>query len=382
MAPQTASILVIDDEVGMREGCRRALVPHGYQVSIAEHGVEGLRLLREESFDMVLLDAMMPGMSGLELLERIHEQDPDIVCVMITGYATVDLAARAMKQGAQDFLPKPFTTDELLMTVERGLEERKTRLRQRQREQQADESEQLERARQDMAKLDAIQSRFMLVIAHELRDPAGVIKNYLQLMRGGYITKPEWGEYLEKLDGRATQLLHMLDDILELAHLKESGSSTGLIAVDAADALEAVARRLEPVAKSKGVQLQVSIQARPEVRVRPAHLKSLWTNLIENAIQYTPGGQVSITLLEKEDRMVSTVADTGIGMSTDELARIFQEFYRTEPAQNEVPFGTGLGLSIVDQIVRNYEGSLEVDSAAGQGSTFTFALPVALTDSS
>jgi signal transduction histidine kinase len=366
----------------MREGCRRALVPYGYQVSIAEHGVEGLRLLREGSFDMVLLDAMMPGMSGLELLERIHEQDPDIVCVMITGYATVDLAARAMKQGAQDFLPKPFTTDELLMTVERGLEERKTRLLQRQREQQADESEQLERARQDIAKLDAIQSRFMLVIAHELRDPAGVIKNYLQLMRGGYIAKPEWDDYLEKLDGRATQLLHMLDDILELAYLKESSGSSGLIAVNAADVLDEVARRLEPAAKSKGVQLKVSIQAWPEVHVRPAHLKSLWTNLIENAIQFTPGGQVSVTLLEEDDRMVSAVADTGIGMSTDELACIFQEFYRTEPAQAEVPFGTGLGLSIVDQIVRNYEGSLEVDSVPGQGSTFTFALPIASTDSS
>jgi signal transduction histidine kinase len=129
------------------------------------------------------------------------------------------------------------------------------------------------------------------------------------------------------------------------------------------------------------VELKVSIQARPEVHIRPAHLKSLWTNLIENAMQYTPGGQVSVTLLKEDDRMVGTVADTGIGMSTDELARIFQEFYRTEPAQDEVPFGTGLGLSIVDQIVRNYEGSLGVDSVPGQGSTFTFTLPVASTDS-
>lgn len=377
MSSQMASILVIDDEVGMREGCRRALSPHGFRVSTAEHGVEGLRQLRENPFDLVLLDAMMPGMSGLELLQRIHEQDPDIVCVMITGYATVDLAARAMKQGAHDFLPKPFTTDELLMAVRRGLEERETRLRQKEREQQAEDTEQLERARRDIAKLDAIQSRFMLVIAHELRDPAGVIKNYLQLMRGGYVAEAEWDEYLEKLDQRATQLLHMLDDILELAHLKSTTGTSGLTAVNAADILHSAIRRLQPRAENKGLTLDVSIEAQPEVVARPAHLQSLWTNLIGNAIQYTPAGRIAVALWEEDDQVVSTVADTGIGMSTEELARIFQEFYRTELAQAEVPLGTGLGLSIVDQILRIYEGSIEVDSVPGQGSIFTFMLPLA-----
>ena len=85
MSTMTANILVIDDEVGMREGCRRALTPQGFQVDVAEHGVEGLRKLRESHYDLVLLDAMMPGMSGLELLERIQESDPSIICIMITG---------------------------------------------------------------------------------------------------------------------------------------------------------------------------------------------------------------------------------------------------------------------------------------------------------
>ena len=82
---KTARILVIDDEVGMRQGCQRALTPQGFQVVTAEHGVNGLRKLREEQFDLVLLDAMLPGMSGLELLDRIHRHDPEIICIMITG---------------------------------------------------------------------------------------------------------------------------------------------------------------------------------------------------------------------------------------------------------------------------------------------------------
>jgi signal transduction histidine kinase len=376
MEGSKANILVIDDEVGMREGCRRALTPHGYCVATAEHGAEGLRKLGEQKFDLILLDAMMPGMSGLELLERIHDHDPDTVCVMITGYATVDLAAQAMKKGAQDFLPKPFTSDELLTAVHRGLEDRHRRQRLRQEREQQEHLLQLERARQEMAKFDAIESRFMLVIVHELRNPAGVLKNYLQLMRAGYVDQDEWDEYLEKLDLRASQLLDMLDDLLELAHLKASPVPTNLKPIAAADVLEEVARQLGPSAEAKGLDFQVQIEARPTILAQRAHLRSLWTNLLKNAIHYTPSGYVRATLGEEQGQLVSTVADSGIGISTEELTRIFQEFYRSESAKAEVQLGTGLGLPIVNQILKIYQGSIQVDSTPGKGSTFTIHLPL------
>lgn len=375
MAETTASILVVDDEVGMREGCRRALTPYGMQVTTAEHGVEGLRKLREGRFDLILLDAMMPGISGLELLDRIHEQDPDIICVMITGYATVELAAQAMKQGAHDFLPKPFTSDELLDVVQRGLEERRRRLMLRQEQEREEEVLQLERTQQEMAKLDAIESRFMLVLVHELRNPAGVLKNYAQLMRAGYVDDDEWDEYLEKLDLRAGQLLNMLDELLELAYLKGGARPSKLKAVPAADVLEEVARKLRPAAEAKGLKFDVQIQARPTIMTQPGHLQSLWTHLIDNAIRYTPRGQVRVTLTEQEGQMVSTVSDTGIGISTEELTRIFQEFYRSESAKAEVEVGTGLGLAIVDQMLKVYQGRIVVDSMPGEGTTFSVYLP-------
>lgn len=377
MGETTANVLVIDDEVGMREGCRRALTPYRYQVTTAEHGVEGLRKLREGQFDLILLDAMMPGMSGLELLDRIHEHDPDIICVMITGYATVDLAAQAMKQGAHDFLPKPFTSDELLAVVQRGLEERERLQRLREEREREEETRQLERTQLEIAKLDAIESRFMLVIVHELRNPAGVLKNYLQLMRAGYVDDDEWGEYLEKLDLRAGQLLNMLDDLLELAHLKGEGKPSKPKAVAAADVLEEVERKFRPAAEAKGLEFDVQIQSRPTVLTLPGHLQSLWTHLIDNAIRYTPKGQVRVTLTEREDQMISTVIDTGIGISTEELTRIFQEFYRSESARAEVELGTGLGLAIVDQILKVCQGRILVDSLPGKGTTFSVHLPLA-----
>ncbi len=376
MEKSPARVLIVDDEIGMREGCRRALIRHDFEVRTAEHGVDGLRLLREEPFDLVLLDAMMPGMSGLEILDRIRAQDPDIICIMITGYATVDLAAQAMKQGAHDFLPKPFTSDELLNVVQRGIEERQRRLASRQKQERDEETLQLERTRREQAKLDAVESRFMLVVVHELRNPAGVIKNYLQMMRAGYVEDDEWDEYLANLDGRAGQLLCMLDDLLELANLKGMLLMPRLQEVAVAPVVETVVRQIRPAAESKGLGLVVEIAGQPVVRIQPGHLRSLCHHLLDNAVRYTPQGQVTVRVSQEQGHLLLVVSDTGIGISTEELTRVFQEFYRSEAGKEQVELGTGLGLSIVNQIVKIYEGSILVDSAPGQGTAVSVRLPL------
>jgi signal transduction histidine kinase len=371
----TATILVIDDEVGMREGCRRALKPHGYQVSVAEHGAEALRILREMHVDLVLLDAMMPGISGLELLGKIHEHDADIVCVMITGYATVDLAARAMKEGAHAFLPKPFTSDELLSAVRQGLQDRQRQIEIRRQKEREEEVLALERTQQERAKFNAIESRFMLVVVHELRNPVGVVKNYLQLMRAGYVAADELDEYLDRLDQRATQLLDMLDELLELAHLKQGLDPSHLRPVSAASVVSSVAEKLRAQATAKGLAFQVKISHQPAIKMQSGHMESLWRHLVDNAIRYTPAGSIDVLLAEEDEQIVGKVIDTGIGISNEELGRIFQEFYRSENAKAQCELGTGLGLPIVEQIVRLYQGTIEVDSQLGRGSTFIVRLP-------
>lgn len=375
MEEKVANVLIIDDEIGMRAGCCRALTPHGYAVSTAEHGVEGLRKLRDQEFDVVLLDAMMPGMSGLEIIQRIQEHDPDIVCVMITGYATVDLAAQAMKQGAYDFLPKPFTSEELLTIVQQAWGERQRRLVQRRQREEEEEIYQLERTRQEKAKQQAFESRFTIVVVHELRNPAGVIKNCLQLMRGGYIEAEEWDECLDKMELRAGQLLDMLDDLLELANLKARQGLSRLSEVAVAETLEKTVRRFQMAAEKKGLGFEVEILARPTMLAQPAHIESLWSRLIENALSYTPAGRIVVTLDEEGDQIVITVRDTGIGLSTEDLTRVFQEFYRSPEGRAQVELGTGLGLPIVNHIVKVYGGSIQVDSTPGEGSVFAVKLP-------
>ncbi len=122
------SILVVDDEMGIREGCRRVLAEDGYVIDLAEDGMAGLAKVQEKPYDLILVDLMMPGIGGLDLIKKINEIDPEIIVVIITGYATIETAVEATKRGAYDYLPKPFTPEALSVLVKRGLEKRELRL--------------------------------------------------------------------------------------------------------------------------------------------------------------------------------------------------------------------------------------------------------------
>jgi len=121
-------ILVIDDELGIREGCKRILESEGYLVEGAESGVVGLEMVEKDSFDLILVDLMMPGIGGIEVIDQIHKGDPEIILVVITGYAAIETAVEATKRGAYDYIPKPFTPEVLSAVVKRGLEMRVLKL--------------------------------------------------------------------------------------------------------------------------------------------------------------------------------------------------------------------------------------------------------------
>src|SRR5512133_1777126 len=122
---ESVNILVVDDEKGIREGCRRILTGEGYAVDVAENGKQGLEMVRAKPYDLLLVDLMMPVMGGLELMEEVGRYDPEIIMIVITGFATVETAVDAMKQGAYDYVPKPFTPDQLVAVLNRGLEKRR-----------------------------------------------------------------------------------------------------------------------------------------------------------------------------------------------------------------------------------------------------------------
>jgi len=119
--PRQATILIVDDDKAMRDSCCHTLTYDGYRTETAKDGDGALQKIKQVKPDLVIVDLKMPGMSGMELLEKIEDIDPHIVSVVITGYATIESAVEAMKRNAYDFLPKPFTPQQLRIVVERGL---------------------------------------------------------------------------------------------------------------------------------------------------------------------------------------------------------------------------------------------------------------------
>ena len=374
-------ILVVDDELGIREGCKRALTPHGFEVDVAENGPAGLRKLREEGpFDVLLLDAMMPGMSGLEMWQQARQLAPDLICIIITGYATVELAVQATREGAHDFIAKPFTSELLLQVINRQLERQQLRREAERVRALQEETRELARARAELQKLEAVEGRFMLNMVHILRAPVAVLQNSIQLIRKGYVPPEEQPAMLERAEQRAGELLTTLDDLLILAYLKEGVGLTKAETVSVADVLEEVLAELKVQADQREINVSLEVADRPHIMANPDYIKALWTNLLSNAIRYTPaGGQVTVSLRadREQEQVIGAVSDTGIGVAVEDITRIFEDFYRTEEAKAMQETGTGLGLPIVQQVIEKYGGTIEVESVVGQGSTFRFTLPLA-----
>ena len=374
-------ILVIDDELGLREGCRRALRRHGYEVETAATGGEGLDKVRETGPDLVLLDVMMPDISGIELLHTIHQHNPDIVCIIITGYATVELAVAAMKLGAYDFIAKPFSDDNLVLAVEKGLEKHRLEQEARRLQRIEEEATRLAREKAMLEELDRIKSAFMRKVAHELRAPIAAIESFMNSILEGY-GSPEVKRLMEKRAAqRARELLALVDDLLNLSRIKDVKLETAKQEVSLRQILEQVLGLHGPEAERNEITLEVDCQDCPSIRADPVHIKQLWTNLISNAIKYTPqGGTVSVRLWAEDGTIVGRVADTGIGIAREDLPRLFEEFFRTEQAKAFAQYGTGLGLSIVKEIVEEFGGDISVESELGKGTRFTFRLPVSSKD--
>ena len=369
-------ILVVDDEPGLREGCRRVLERYGYQVEVAATGREGLALAQSTDYGVVLLDVMMSDMSGIELLNQIHSHKPDVICIIITGYATVELAVEAMKQGAYDFIAKPFSDDYLVLAVEKGMERRQLQQQARRTQQAEEEAERLTQEKAMLEELDRVKSGFMRKVAHELRAPVAAISSLLTAILQGYASAAKTRELQERAADRANELLGLIEDLLNLARLKDIKVLVSREMVSVETVLQEVLSLHTTEAEMKGIRISVQMQTCPQVSADPAHVKQLWTNLISNAVKYTgKGGQVTVRLFTEGEAVVGVVRDTGIGIAEEDLPRLFEEFYRTDQAKAFARHGTGLGLSIARQIVEQYGGEIAVESQLGKGTQFTFRLP-------
>lgn len=478
----TPKILVIDDEQRIRDACRMILEEDGYEVMTAADGNQGVDLITTHHFDIILLDLMMPTLSGFDVLAKVKNLHPDAVVIIITGYATLEHSVESMKKGAFDFIPKPFTPEHLRVIISKALEHTlalrdiantNSRLRtmvnrlsdgvmcsNRQQsvvyanpaflfmlgcrpgtetigrpvdtlidnarireliqavlamdEQSSGEvsdeitlpstgasGERIIDARcvafrdrsgitigvitvlHDITaarRMDQMKSNFVSMVSHEIRSPMNSLLMQLQVIMDGLagdVTEKQL-EILQRAALKIQSLSQMTSELLDLASI-ESGlivQKKEHIAMD-----EMIREQLElhlPQAQSQSIELTAELADNvPLVLADRRNMEEVLSNLITNAIKYTPtGGEVRLDLSADDEYLCIRVTDTGYGIAEDEKEKIFDRFYRIKNSQTRYIQGTGLGLSIVKSILDGHRGWIEVDSRPGEGSTFSVYLPV------
>jgi signal transduction histidine kinase len=360
-------VIVIDDDDVMLLACRRTLEKEGYEVETFSSPRAGIERLAGPGPrpQLALVDLKMPELDGLQVIQRIRAIDPQIVIAVISGYATIATVVEAMSTGAHDFLPKPFTPDELRLVVRRAAE--RWRL--------------IQEADRHRREREAAERRIVTFVSHQLKSPVAAVTQYLDvlLFTSRATLPPTTLEWLERAQARLHEMATMLDDWLALSRLErgvlcESGVSTGLDSV----AREVVAAATAQ-ADGAGVAMTIDVgdAPTPVCSDRPA-LVMLVSNLVGNAIKYNRrGGSVSIRVARDGDTARLEVADTGIGIAPDSLPHVFEEFYRAIEAKQQGIPGSGLGLAICGRIAAELGGGISVDSAPGAGTTFVVRLPLA-----
>jgi len=364
MDKEKSMVIVIDDEETMRDSCSLILKKDGFRVETAENGSSGIRKINQFSPDIVLVDLKMPGISGFDVLDQIGKIDPDIISIVITGYATVESAVEAMRKGAYDFLPKPFTPEELRIIIRRGLERRKLKM----------ETDKLRREKK------LIEENFITMVSHQLRSPIVTVIQFFEVILGGIIKEEEKKTaMLSRAKNKLEGLLKLINEWLDIARINSGYIIDKGKPVSMHQLLKKTLEFYEPAAQREKITLKLVPPDNDKMVLGDEEtLDQVFSNLISNAINYSESGDsVSVSIREKGKYIVIDVKDTGIGISKEHIPFIFDQFYRVKRSESQKQKGSGLGLSIAKKIVEAHQGKISISSESGKGSTFTVFLPKA-----
>ncbi len=359
-------ILIIDDEEIVRDSCEQILAGGNYEIATAADGRAGLRLVEEFRPDLIFVDLKMPGISGFEVLEKVSVLDSTIVMVVITGFATVSSAVDAMKKGAYDFLPKPFTPDEFRLIARRSLEKRRLTL----------ETIALRREK------EMLREHFAHIVSHELKSPLNAVQQNLFALEFELADKLEENQKdkLARTKSRIGDLIKLINSWLQTISLDAKQMKETFTQVSVKDEIAKALENVEPYAVRKDVEIVTSIgESVHSIMGDGLSLSEAFTNILGNAVKYSrDGGKVMVKVEESENDVLVSVQDSGVGIPQEDLPHIFDGFYRGNTGQAAAS-GYGIGLAVSRQIVEAHDGSIAVESEPGAGTTFTIRLPKSAT---
>ena len=382
---EAVRVLLVEDNPMDVEIVARTLSKNPYikcALEIAQTSEEAIEKVQKENFDIILCDFNLPGMTGLEMLRKFNENKIVIPVVIVSSQRDQKIAAQIIKEGAYDYVAKedgystalPFVIQDTLSRF-RFRQERE-RLEREILQKNAD----LEKINQDLNRLNQLKSNFLSVASHELRTPLAIVQETCSLIleeRIGVLNDKQ-RMFLENIKTQTDRLLRTVTDLLDLTKIEAGKLELHKTFVEVADWAERIIAFFQVHAREKKIQLISRITALlGQIYMDEDKMIQVLTNFLGNAIKFTPeGGTITISVLDKEDQIEVKINDTGIGIPTEDIPKIFNRFQQAEHQESVyLQKGTGLGLVIAKEIVNMHQGEVGVSSQTGVGSTFWFRLP-------
>jgi len=336
-------VLVVDDEMGPRESLKMILNPY-YIVHVAERGGQAMDMLKQYPVDLVTLDLKMPGLSGINVLEKLKQHDPDIEAIIITGYGSLDTAIEGLRLGAFDYISKPFDVNHILSLVKRGLERRRAK-----------------------AKLRQVKSDFLSNISHELRTPLSVVVGFVYLLLNQVVGKlsDEQQKVLETVYRNSEELLELIDNVLWMTSLNAGDSAMAIEKFDAGEIIDETVKRYDRTLREKGLQVNVEkSHERVDIVSDRSKIERIFQNVFNNAVKFTPQGKIDVKARPTADHsgVEIEVCDTGIGIEKNKINSLFEPFQQVDGSLQRSFAGLGLGLTVARRMSDLIGGKLEITS--------------------
>lgn len=361
------SVLVIDDDPEFLLYARTTLEDAGYEVTTAETASQAEHKLSHRGYEMIMADLRLPGASGLDVLAEARRRDPLSVGIVVTAHSSMETAMQALREGAYDYVVKPCDPDALAAAARRAVEH--YRLKRALIEKTA-ALEKAEAQLRDRAKM--IQN-----VSHELKNPLSVVYGYSAfLLNHGKDCKPEDVERsMQSIHNNAERLGHLLEELVDSVRLHSHKVELELEPVAAAKLCHEAYDNAKIEAKRRGLSLTLDCETDALVLADAKRVHQVLSNLLTNALKFTKNGGLRIEAREQDGAVRFTVADTGCGVSPDDLPHLFERFYQVSDTRKDQP-GLGLGLDICKGLVELHGGRIWAESETDRGSRFHFTLPL------
>ena len=400
-------ILVIDDDVGVRSSITMYMEDLGYEIYEASNGDDGLRMHAEIRPAMVFCDLRMPGMDGLDVLQRITSESPDTPVAVISGAGRIQDVVEALRRGAWNYITKPIENMAVLKHVaEQAIE--KSRLQRENRQYHAYLEDEVVRRTRELAKSTArakilaeeanaanlAKGEFLSNMSHELRTPLNsiiVLARVLAENRDTNLNEKQL-EMLEQISSSGHELLGLVNEVLDVAEIESAEVQLNKKLILFKKFIARIDRIASPLAWQKGLDYHIEIAEDAPETFYSDELKAsrIIRNIISNAVKFTSEGAIQIRVgrppvnpeieamgYSRDKLIMFQISDTGIGIEPDMRQRIFSAFMQADGANTRRYQGIGLGLAIAARFTSALGGEIFIESQPGKGSTFTVVLPAA-----